>query len=58
MAARFWGEEVEEDAIYAVYLRKVRYHAPTVTGLTVRKAINHLIFSTILHLIKLFEFMN
>ncbi|XP_058466846.1 ral guanine nucleotide dissociation stimulator-like 1 isoform X1 [Malaya genurostris] len=26
---RLWGEEREEDAIYTVYLKKVRYHRPT-----------------------------
>lgn len=51
MAARYWGEEVEEDAIYAVYLRKVRYHAPNVTGLTVIKTINQII------ILKIFKFV-
>ncbi|XP_055600555.1 ral guanine nucleotide dissociation stimulator-like 1 isoform X2 [Uranotaenia lowii] len=26
---RLWGEEREQDAIYTVYLKKVRYHRPT-----------------------------
>lgn len=29
MTAKYWGEEKEPDAIYAVYLRKVKYRPPT-----------------------------
>lgn len=26
---RLWGEEREKDAVFTVYLKKVRYHRPT-----------------------------
>lgn len=39
MAARYWGEEKEPEAVYAVFLRKVRYRAPNVlAGVTVSAA--------------------
>lgn len=36
---RLWGEEREKDAIYTVYLKKVRYHRPTPSASSVSKQI-------------------
>lgn len=32
MSARLWEEEREKDAIYAVYLKKIRYNSQATTG--------------------------
>ena len=34
---RLWGEEREENAIYTVYLKKVRYHRPTPSASSVSR---------------------
>lgn len=36
---RLWGEERDKDAIYTVYLKKVRYHRPTPS---VTNSVSHL----------------